>query len=169
MRWKRTSRGGVLAGFALAGLLLPPEAVAAQAMSEDFAAQPGVKSAQPTPLTSSVVREIDDPSTGRQWLLMRDPTHPGGPGVLVSRAAVPDGPRLEAEIVRLHPVIRAGDRLTVEQSSAKFDLRLEGIALSPAAPGAALRVRLAMTGKVVEAVALGPGRSVRAPDKEFWP
>ena len=117
----------------------------------------------------AVLREIDDPSTGQHWLLMRDPLHPGGPGVLVSSESVPDSGRLEAAIVRLHPVIHAGDRLTVEQSNAKVDLRIEGIALSPAAPGAPLRVRLSLTGKIVDALALGPGLVERVPDKGLWP
>jgi hypothetical protein len=169
MRKRKTSRIETLAGLALAGLIVLPGAVAAQVISKTSDARPGTNSGQTILATGSVVREIDDPTTGRQWLLMRDPAHPGGPGVLVSRESVADGGRLDGEIVRLHPVIRAGDRLTVEQSSARFDLRLEGIALSPAAPGASLRVRLAMTGKVVQVVALGPGRAVRVQDKEIWP
>jgi hypothetical protein len=115
------------------------------------------------------VREIDDPNSGRHWFLMRDPDHPGGPGVLVLRDSVPDNGQLDGEIVPLHPVIRAGDRVTVEQSSERADLRLEGVALTPAAPGAPLRVRFGLSGKVVQAVALGPGRAVRIAEKELWP
>jgi len=99
---------------------------------------------------------------------MRDPAHAGGPGVLEAEESVLDRRWLEGAIVKLHPVIRAGDRLMVEQSTAKADIQLEGIALSPAAAGELFRVRLQMSGKVVRTVALGPGRAVLATEKELW-
>jgi hypothetical protein len=117
----------------------------------------------------AVVREIADPFTGQRWLLLRGGLHPGGPDALVAEGSVPPSGWVEGAVARTHPVIRAGDRLTVEQSSANFDLRLEGIALAPAAKGAPLRVRLVVSGKIVAAVALGPGRVVKSSDKEFWP
>jgi flagella basal body P-ring formation protein FlgA len=61
-----------------------------------------------------------------------------------------------------HPVIRSGDRLVVEESSAVVEARLEAVALGPAAEGAEFRVRLAIGGKVVLAVALGPGHAAFA-------
>jgi flagella basal body P-ring formation protein FlgA len=100
---------------------------------------------------------------------MRDRAHPAGPGVLIAKESVAESGRLEGEIARQHPVIHAGDRLTVEQWSEKIDFWLEGVALAPAASGASLRVRLVITGKVIPAVALGPGRVRRVQDKEFWP
>jgi hypothetical protein len=157
-------------------------ALAALALAAAFAmlnpaeaqlAPPAVATVQPGqgPVCAAcaVVREIDDPHTGQQWLLMRNPANPGGPGILVFRKSIPEDSRLEGAIVRLHPVIHAGDKITVEQSNAKFDLWMEGVALSPAALGVPLRVRLVLSGKVVEALALGPGRAVRIPEKEFWP
>jgi S1-C subfamily serine protease len=158
-----------LAELTLAGVLLLPGSSAGQSTLKSSPARPVTKSAHPILATSSIVREINDPSNGRQWLLTRDPAHPGGPGVLIARESVSESARSDEAIVRLHPVIRGGDRVTVEQSSEKVDLLMEGIALAPAALGASLRVRLAMTGKLVPAVALGPGRVVRVRDKEFWP
>jgi hypothetical protein len=124
----------------------------------------------------ALVREIDDPHTGQHWFLMHNPAHPGGPGVLVPQqffaaGAVPDkdGVRLEQAIAQQRPVIRAGDSVTVEQSDANADIRLEGIALSPVGVGSQFRVRLKISGKVVETEALGPGRAVLIAGKGFWP
>jgi hypothetical protein len=113
-----------------------------------------------------VVREIDDPHTWDRWLLMRNDQYPGGPGRLVlvaahrnaaggatPRAAAPAG---DAQIL---PVIRTGDRLILEEHTARVDAVLEARAMNPAAPGALLEVRLAIGGNVVRAVALGPGRA----------
>lgn len=73
-----------------------------------------------------------------------------------------------AQAARLRPVIRAGDRLLLEQDSDLARVRLEAVAMQPAAAGAALRARLAIGGKVVRAVALGPGRAAFAPGREGW-
>jgi len=113
-----------------------------------------------------IVREIDDPHTGDRWLLMRNGQFPGGPGRLVlasahrnaaggaaGRAAGQPG---EAQMI---PVIRAGDRLIVEEHTAVVDAVLEARALNPAAAGTRFDVRLTMGGNVVRVVALGPGRA----------
>jgi len=166
MKTQETIDFGALAGLALAAVLAVLNAANAQLPSSGAIVQRG----QTTACTScTIVREIDDPHSGQHWILMRDPAHLGGPGVLMAEESVPNSGWLAGGIARLHPVIRAGDRLTVEESSAKAYLRLEGIALSPAAPGAQLHVRLALSGKVVEALAVGPGRAVRIPEREFWP
>jgi hypothetical protein len=113
-----------------------------------------------------VVREIDDPHTGDRWLLVRNDQVPGGPGRLVLIAAHrhPSGGAIlrtagPAGDVEILPVIRAGDRLIVEEHTARVDAVLEALALNPAAPGSALDVRLAIGGNVVRAIALGPGRA----------
>ncbi|MGO9638814.1 MAG: hypothetical protein ACLPSO_12855 [Terracidiphilus sp.] len=113
-----------------------------------------------------IVREIDDPHTGDRWLLVRNDLVPGGPGRLVLVAAHrklsggailhPAGEAREAEIL---PVIRSGDRLIVEEHTARVDAVLEARALSPAALGSALDVRLAIGGNRLRAIALGPGRA----------
>jgi flagella basal body P-ring formation protein FlgA len=56
-------------------------------------------------------------------------------------------------------VIRSGDRLIVEEHTDVVDARLVGRALNSVALGSVFNVRLAIGGKVVRAVALGPGRA----------
>ena len=109
-----------------------------------------------------VVREIDDPHTGDRWLLRRNDQVPGGPGRLVLVAAHQSAaggatPRA-AGVTEILPVIRSGDRLILEEHTARVDAVLEARAMNPAAPGASLDVRLTIGGNVVRAVALGPGR-----------
>jgi len=116
-----------------------------------------------------IVREIDDPHTGARWLLVRDEQHTGGPGRLVlvgvdwkkTDNASGQGAKEKA---RLSPVIFAGDRLTVEEHNARLDATLEARALAPAAAGAEFNARLTMGGRVVRAVALGPGHAALRPE-----
>jgi hypothetical protein len=123
-----------------------------------------------------VVREIDDPHTGARWLLMRNSGHPGGPGRMVL-AFAPRGQALStvggetrigaqsdlepllAASAPAQPVIRAGDRLTVEENTAVVEARLEAVALNPAAIGSPFNVRLAIGGRVVRVVAVSAGRA----------
>jgi hypothetical protein len=117
-----------------------------------------------------VVREIDDPHTGDRWLLVRNNQYPGGPGRLVLIAAHRSasggailrtaGPASDAQIL---PVIRAGDRLIVEEHTARVDAVLEARALNPAALGEAFDVRLTIGGNRVRAIAMGPGRAALQP------
>lgn len=120
--------------------------------------------ARPTPV-SNVVRVISDPSTGDRWLLERDPVAPGGPGRLVRLSAGQEPPLAANDRIRnekaLPPrAIRAGDRIVVEEHTAVMDAELEGVALNGARTGATLRVRLKIGGRVVSAVAEGPGCAV---------
>jgi hypothetical protein len=120
--------------------------------------------------SGEIVREIDDPHTGNRWLLMRDPSHPGGPGRLVAVASVRirssrEGPGVEP----LRPVIHSGERLIVEENTAVVEARLEAVALGPAVIGSPLDVRLRIGGKVVRAVALAPGRASLQPEMEVRP
>jgi hypothetical protein len=132
-----------------------------------------------------VVREIDDPNTGDRWLLMRDDQHPGGPGRLLLAAAsgyggidrgrqnrlggAPSAQTADSDPTLPRPVIRAGDRLTVEEHTPVVDATLQAVALGPALPGSRFDVRLKIGGKVLRAVALGPGRAVFAPETEARP
>jgi hypothetical protein len=59
----------------------------------------------------------------------------------------------------LVPVLRAGDRLIVEEDTPVVAAHLEATALGLATVGGELDVRLKIGGKVVRAVALGPGRA----------
>jgi hypothetical protein len=117
-----------------------------------------------------LVREIDDPHTGDRWLLTRNEEFPGGPGRLVRVAAArraeggavgPGGALGQAAAL---PVIRSGDRVIVEEHTAVVDAVLEARALRPAAAGAAFEARLAIGGRVVRVVALGPGRAMLQPE-----
>jgi hypothetical protein len=124
---------------------------------------PGVASAQNL-VQEKILREIDDTRNGNRWLLVRDDAHPGGPARLVLVAASgrepDDGPRSSAaETEKAQIVIRAGDRLIVEEHTVQIDAAFEARALASAAAGAALDVRLTLGGKVVRVVALGPGRA----------
>jgi len=120
---------------------------------------------------SSVIREINDPHTGDHWLLMLDPSRPGAPGRMVL-ADVGTGPNRQREQgdaalgpathTQNIPVIHAGDRLVVEESTPLVETRLVAVALGQAVSGASFNARLAIGGNVVRAVAVGPGRAVFA-------
>jgi hypothetical protein len=141
-----------------------------------------------------IVREIDDPHTGARWLLVRDSIHPGGPGRMILAFApqgqalnilgngIGNAARSDARIAAqsgheqmlagsgpAQPVIRAGDRLIVEENTAVVEARLEAVALNPAAIGSGLNVRLAIGGKVVRAVAVAPGRAAFVAESEARP
>jgi hypothetical protein len=123
-----------------------------------------------------IVREIDDPNLGDHWLLMRNDRYPGGPGRLVLVAAhrrasgnAPLRTANQTDEAKVLPVIRVGDRLTVEEHTRVVDAVLEARALSPAAAGSALEARLTIGGRVVRALALGPGRAVLQPETEARP
>lgn len=144
-----------------------------------FSGQATVPSGDPV-ASGELVREIDDPSSGKRWLLMRDLRHPGGPGLLrlvsVERGGQAEvkkpgleperGPyRVESAQAGLPfepalPVIRGGDRVIVEEHTPVADARLEAVALGPARTGAAFNARLTIGGWTVRAVAVGPGRAV---------
>lgn len=120
-------------------------------------------------LVGQAVRAIDDPCTGAQWLLVRDAEFPAGPGRLLLVAGPQSGLRQVPSSIAPQSVIRAGDRLVVEESSAVVEARLEGVALGPAIAGAAFEVRLRIGGRVVRAIALGPGRAALAAEAEARP
>jgi hypothetical protein len=130
----------------------------------------------PTALPAQVVREIDDPNSGARWLLMRDPEHPGGPGRLIMVSILrkelrQDGFSGQAPdaMPPPPPIIRAGEQVIVEENSPVVEARLEGVALNPAGVGSSLEVRLQIGGKVVQAVALAPGRATLQPETEPRP
>ena len=129
-------------------------------------------------LGSSVVREIDDPHNGDHWLLVRDSDHPGGPGRMilggknvVQPVSDVSTPSRQARLIPAlpMPVIHGGDRVIVEEHSARVDVRLEAVALGPAVSGSPLNVRLTIGGDVVRGVALGPGRVAFAKETAVRP
>ncbi len=135
----------------------------------------------PAAVAGRPLRAIDDPCTGARWLLVRDGNNPAGPGrlllVVEPRNAAGQGSSdgamaartTMAKLALLIPVIRAGDRLVVEEDTPRVEARLEAVALGPAAAGSGLEVRLRIGGRVVRAVALAPGRAAFAPETEVRP
>jgi len=117
-----------------------------------------------------VVRAMDDRNTNLRWLLLKDGQHPTGPGRLVAiqtssrNAAAADSQRLGSGPVR--PLIKIGDRVVVEEHTRAFDARFEAVALEAASAGSNLRVRLRLGGKIVDAVAQGPGLVEMATGRE---
>ncbi|MFP5235585.1 MAG: hypothetical protein ACLGSD_06760 [Acidobacteriota bacterium] len=138
-----------------AAILLLPFAAVAQTANE--------------PATAAPIREIDDPNSGARWLLYASPD--GGPGRLILATIAPDVHREKGSIAPIlpQPVIRAGDRVVLEEHTAVVDARLDAVALGPAAPGGALRVRLSIGGRVIPAVALAPGHAEIGPQQEPQP
>jgi hypothetical protein len=153
---------------------------------------PRAVSSQPLPAalsasdTVEVIREIDDPSTGNRWLLVRDWNRPGGPGRLLLLAGSPrithaeqaakiSPARAETDSVPpaapvIHaPIIHANDPLIVEENTPLVEARLAATALGPAAPGAAFAARLEIGGKIVRVRAVAPGRALLEPDLEGRP
>lgn len=117
------------------------------------------------------LRVIRDPNIGDEWVLCRNPLNPGGPGRLVRLD--PEGREMgthaTGSISRADRnaggdvVIHAGDRIVVEEKSAVMDARLTATALEPARLNRPFRVRLQITGKTLNAIAVGNGRAELEP------
>ena len=102
-------------------------------------------------------RTIVDPATGQRWALLRDSAHPGGPGRLEPLAAGQG--RASTPVAKPVCVIRAGDRIVVEEHTSAVDLSLEAVAMHRAAEGEGVRARLVAGGAVVMARAGCDGRT----------
>lgn len=125
-----------------------------------------ISNVQPELAAGAVMKEIDDPGSGVRWLLVEDPAHPGGPGRLIATSsALPPlvAADREEKAAAPQPVIRAGDQIQVEEHSNVVEATLEAVALSSAALGARLRVRLRVGGRVIVARALSPGHAALVP------
>ena len=163
MRW-----GAALLGMAAASGAYGQTAAATMRIP---ISPPGFAQAQ---AGGEIVREIDDPHSGARWLLERNADHPGGPGLLVlaeggRNPGRQDKARFEPSGVDPRTVIRAGERLIVEENTPVVEARLEAVALGPAVIGSVLDARLKIGGRVVRAVALGPGRAELQPEAEARP
>jgi hypothetical protein len=121
-------------------------------------------------VSGPIFREIDDPQSGARWLLLHDLANPGGPGRMVLAGFSREIPSnvvnnagtavaRESDPVLRAAVIHAGDVLIVEEHSPVADAYLEARALGQARVGSDLAIRLKIGGKVLRAVALGPGRA----------
>ncbi len=138
---------------------------------------------RPVPLEGRIFREIRDANSGACWLLVRDAAHPGGPGRLLLAEKSPirkpgdqnaqsqTGARQAAEFSQVLslPVIRAGDRLMVEEKTPTVEVHLEAVALGPAVVGAEFDARLKIGGKLVRVLAQGPGRATLQTKREVRP
>lgn len=175
----RRTAGWVIA--ALAALPLPgqqapaPVQLQTPSVSEPVQAAAGNipgSSAQDVLAPSGVVREIDDQPCGTRWLLLRDERNPGGPGRLVpvqrlaggTRGKVTSGAAGLSRSPALRPLIRAGDRIIIEQETPQVSGRLWAIALGPALAGRRFPARLEIGGWVVQALALAPGQALLKPE-----
>ena len=128
-----------------------------------------------------VMREIDDPHTGDQWILTRDPIHPEGPGRLmlvngpgIRPAGAGNGVERQgrppvAHLMPNRPVIHAGDALILEEDTPALEARLEAVALGAAVQGAVFKARLKIGGRVVRAMAISAGHAAFALEDEAQP
>ena len=168
-------RANRLSKMAMATLLQAGVALVAQAGHTD-AQEQSKKSAAPQPAVTAI-REIHDPHTGIDWLLLRDAVCAGGPGRLVRVGAGIDTSasnvesrrnvrRVSAVEVPPRLVILAGDPLIVEENTATIEARLEAIALGAAAPGSLFQARLKIGGRIVPVIARTEGHAVLAPEAE---
>jgi hypothetical protein len=185
LRWAALLAAAVaLPGYGQAGR--QADGVSGPPLLKIFAITAKGEMAQGEAVQGEVVREIDDPHTGQRWLLVRNGQQSGGPGRLLlvgqmqseqvraGQMKVQTLRREPGEATRqiaaapaefgFLPVIRAGDRLVVEEHTPVVDALLEARALNPAAQGSALEARLSIGGRAVRVVALGPGRAALLPE-----
>lgn len=179
--WNAQRGTGRWLWLALALLAMP--AVHAQAKAVPLPDEPAARITASAPRSAAafaqIVREVDDPHTGVRWLLVRDASHPGGPGRMLPVAELESKDRLHlpgggldsrsGDATSFHPIVRAGDQLTIEEHTRVADAYLEAIALGPASVGSVLNVRLKVGGRVVRALALGPGRAAFEPETKVQP
>jgi hypothetical protein len=155
------------------GIAVAARGVHAQKPASQVMLSSGGLNSEAGPGQAEVVSEIDDPANGDRWLLRRNEQNPAGPGQFTripGHALTAEGRRqAAAPEARETPMIRPGDRLVVEEHTRVADSFLEARALNPAAAGAALDVRLTIGGKVLRAVALGPGRAALQTEKGARP
>ncbi len=111
----------------------------------------------------SASRVLVDPWTGVCWQLAADPVHPGGPGRLVPAVSASAMPRVDRPSAPAALIIRAGDHLVVEESTADLHARYAAVAMAPAVRGGIFLARLVVGGRPVRVVALAPGRAELAP------
>lgn len=102
-----------------------------------------------------ILREITDPHSGQQWLLVANAENPAGPARLVIASGFAVSPDRRQPALAIH----VGDRIVVEEHGAAMDAYFDAAALEAAAIGLRFNARLKIGGRVVKAVALGPGRA----------
>ncbi len=169
-------RVGKISTLAVAVLMLGPHAALGQAsgnLRPRTILSSGTASALAQGLPAvggEILREIDDPHNGNRWLLVTDPSHPGGPALLLLATRGATNPPAAAlgvppRTASSAPVIRPGDRVIVEESSTLVEARLEAVAMGPAPAGGAFNVRLLLGGAVIRAIAIASGRAAFQEEK----
>jgi hypothetical protein len=112
------------------------------------------------PAPVHVFREIKDPQSGADWVILPNAANPGGPGRMVlERQVSPSNATAEAKKIAPIVAIHLGDRVVVEEHTRVAEAYLEAVALEPAVAGGSFRVRLKIGGKVVRVMAIAPGRA----------
>jgi hypothetical protein len=107
---------------------------------------------------------------GSCWTLEPNAAHPEGPGQwreererggcgTAPHAGNREGLTPGTARIPVRPIIRSGDRLTIEDDSDRVETRLQGVALGSAAPGEIFPVRLPTTQSEMRAIALSSGRA----------
>jgi hypothetical protein len=116
------------------------------------------------------VRILDDPGTGRRWLLVQQVARPEAPALLpqmpdnhsCSKLPLEGSEGRSPTTANQNParrVIHPGDFVILSEYTPVSDALLEAIALQPAAIGQALTVRLKSGGHLLRAVATSPGHA----------
>lgn len=162
--WLRKNLATLIARLGLSAfLLLAFSLVPAMALSPG---EPAILAASTlVPAQGELLREFTDPCLGTHWQLRADPVHPEGPRRLIlldplgTRRRGPEDQTVsarlkpqagqefkegEGETPNLTPplVIRAGDRVIVDQQTPLLHARLQAVALESAGVGQRVRVRL---------------------------
>jgi hypothetical protein len=161
--WIFWARGaGQLWLLAAAMLLVTAAAAEGQAPVTVFVSSgTAALAVRPQPEGDELIREIDDPHSGARWLLYRDRAHPAGPGrLLLARTGQASPSHLWAGRagLRSQPAIHSGDAVVLEEDSPVASARLQAVALGSADKDSSVRIRLQIGGRVVQAIAEGPGR-----------
>lgn len=117
-----------------------------------------------------VIRSFEDASTHQSWTVVRDKKQPAAPARLWGPTILRGAGCASAEESReallqtaSRLIIHAGDSLIVDEHTAIVDARLEATALNAAAGGERLKIRLKIGNRIVEAVAIEPGRAEMVP------
>ena len=97
-------------------------------------------------------------SDARDAIVIRCP-EANGWRIFVSVKALPSSPAVQAIAVKAEPVIRRGDPVTLEAAQGSFSVSADGIAMSDAAPGGRLQVKMDGAKAPVQAIAVGTGRA----------
>jgi hypothetical protein len=113
--------------------------------------------------------EQTDPISGLHWQRVTDPTHPSAPPRLRLTRGSGAGLIEHRELRRPTNCVRAGDHVSLRSTNAGFSMfSLEATALQNGACGARVRVRVAVTGAMVEMTILDSGAGVLSGKAAAW-